>query len=303
MTLGNPHHSILFALALSGAFALGACSDPIPGPEEPEALETPTLHDPSLVGQSTAPDLPLSANHEIVTVTDSGGILITRVTFEGGDNVASIHPENGNLIPGSNMRFPGWLTLIDSDAGGTGNFANEPSPSTVIFFLGDLPLITFDEPVCGVRLHYSASTTVSLEVRDADDNTVESTTGPANHDTGPGGDPNGSFTGWDPLTLDVCSGPGNVISTLVFTAGANQSAIDDLTALRLDHEEKRERDGDQDGDDEGGDENDRYREKERGGDQDEGDEGGDENDGFGEKERDGHQDEDDEGGDEGGKGG
>jgi len=29
------------------------------------------------------------------------------------------------------------LAIIDSDAGGTGNFANEPSPNTIIFFLDD----------------------------------------------------------------------------------------------------------------------------------------------------------------------
>jgi hypothetical protein len=59
------------------------------------------------------------------------------LTFEG---VGDLNPVgefyNGDGGPNYGVSFsPETLALVDSDAGGSGNFANEPSPSTVMFFL------------------------------------------------------------------------------------------------------------------------------------------------------------------------
>ena len=59
--------------------------------------------------------------------------------FEGiadSDPVADFYNGGGGTNYGVSFS-PGALALIDSDAGGTGSIANEPSPSTVLFFLDD----------------------------------------------------------------------------------------------------------------------------------------------------------------------
>lgn len=63
--------------------------------------------------------------------------------FEGLDNSESINgfynggtSSNGNTGPNLGVAFSSnTLALIDADAGGTGNFGGESSPSTVMFFL------------------------------------------------------------------------------------------------------------------------------------------------------------------------
>jgi hypothetical protein len=68
---------------------------------------------------------------------------IIVLDFEGaGDNVALNEFYNGGTDAAGNsganygISFsPTSLSLIDEDAGGSGNFANEPSASTVLFFL------------------------------------------------------------------------------------------------------------------------------------------------------------------------
>jgi len=52
--------------------------------------------------------------------------------FEGIDNTAPV----GNAYSSCGVTFSDdALSIIDADAGGTGNFANEPSPNTVLLFL------------------------------------------------------------------------------------------------------------------------------------------------------------------------
>lgn len=65
------------------------------------------------------------------------------LTFEGLDDVEAVEnfynggtSENGNTGPNFGVTFSdNTLALIDEDAGGSGNFGGEPSPSTVLFFL------------------------------------------------------------------------------------------------------------------------------------------------------------------------
>ena len=63
--------------------------------------------------------------------------------FEGATNSAALNDfyNGGTDAAGASgvnygINFsPTSLALVDSDAGGTGNFGNEPSPSTILFFL------------------------------------------------------------------------------------------------------------------------------------------------------------------------
>ena len=70
-----------------------------------------------------------------VPMVASSAVIV--LTFEG---VGDLNPVgefyNGVGGPDYGISFsPETLALVDSDAGGNGNFANEPSPSTVMFFL------------------------------------------------------------------------------------------------------------------------------------------------------------------------
>src|SRR4030095_12372503 len=57
--------------------------------------------------------------------------------FEGVGNLNAVgNFYNGGAGPNYGIDFsPATLALVDADAGGSGNFANEPSPDTVMFFL------------------------------------------------------------------------------------------------------------------------------------------------------------------------
>ena len=72
------------------------------------------------------------------------------ITFEGLANNEPVGAVNGVVFS------PGWWALIDKDAGGTGAFANEPSPSTAARISSTTletdpdRRITFPEPVRSV---------------------------------------------------------------------------------------------------------------------------------------------------------
>lgn len=168
---------------------------------------------------------------------DAGACRLT--TFENGDNSAGIH--GGGEIPGSNMAFPGWLTIIDSDAGGTGNFANEPSPETIAFFCGNLAgcpagsaltqSILFTNPVSEVSLYYASFPAVSIEAYDATNTLVDSEFAPGNWNSGRGGDPTGFFDQWDPVTV---SAAGDTIVKVTVAGNTNQTGIDSVENCAMD---------------------------------------------------------------------
>ena len=62
----------------------------------------------------------------VLAVSPAGAALIT---FEGPANNTPV----GSFYAPVATFSPGALALIDADAGGGGNFANEPSPSTIMY--------------------------------------------------------------------------------------------------------------------------------------------------------------------------
>lgn len=166
-------------------------------------------------------------------VTRGNGTDCTFVDFEGVGNDQPVGTVSG--VP--EVTFgASWLGLIDEDAGGSGNFANEPSPDTVTYFLSSVDPIDFDTGVQYVELYYSASS-VSLpvtltawdgvggsgnEVDSVQGNTVGSSLDGADCT----GDPTGAFCGWSLLTL---SAPSNTIRSVTLAgAEANQFGFDNM---------------------------------------------------------------------------
>ncbi|HYH47486.1 MAG TPA: hypothetical protein VEG34_17530, partial [Thermoanaerobaculia bacterium] len=157
------------------------------------------------------------------TVED--GQICNTITFEGVGDLAAIPAFDG-------ITSPGWLGIIDEDAGGTGNIAFEPSPQTVAFWLGGAPGsrdIVIADPASRVEFLYTSFVTVSMVAFDANNNQVNAASGGPNFNQGPGGDPNGTFNKWDPLFVRSDK---NEITRVRVSGNVNQTAIDDLKVCR-----------------------------------------------------------------------
>lgn len=121
--------------------------------------------------------------------------------------------------------------LIDSDApGGTGNFANEPSPSTVMTWSS--PGFSMNAPsgfATGFALRYTSSTPITVTVYDGLNGSggVVGTASGAAQSTGNNciGDPNGQFCNWSELSVPL-TGVGR---SVVFSGTVGRSAFDNLT--------------------------------------------------------------------------
>jgi hypothetical protein len=130
-----------------------------------------------------------------------------------------------------------WLSLIDSDAGGTGQFANEPSPDTVAYYLNTLDPVDFDIPVQYVEVYYvgsAISLPVTLTAWDGPggtgnvvDTALGSTVGTSFDGAPCTGDPDGGFCLWTPLVIQ--SATPNIMSITFEGAVANQFGFDNMT--------------------------------------------------------------------------
>ena len=159
--------------------------------------------------------------------------------FEGlGDQDAILQFYNGGTsglgFSGTNygIYFGGTtLSIIDADAGGTGNFANEPSPNTVMFFLlGDAATMNIPAGfTTGFSFYYTANVGIGfVEVFDGLDgtgNVLANLSLPINWDLNCVGDPNGQFCHWDPVGV-AFSG---TAKSVTFGGVANHVGFDDVT--------------------------------------------------------------------------
>lgn len=122
------------------------------------------------------------------------------------------------------------LSLIDSDAGGTGNFANEPSASTAMFFL------TGSSTILNVAAGFTESFSFYYSTRfntgvvnlydgvDGRGNLV-GTLDLAALGTNCVGDPTGSFCNWELASLSFLG----TVRSIDFGGAANFTAFDNIT--------------------------------------------------------------------------
>ena len=163
---------------------------------------------------------PAPPNSFIKSIDQEGRQCITN-TFEG--------LQNGGPVPTmEGISSPGWLGLIDADAGGGGNFANEPSPSTIMFWLGSNPSIILDYPASKIEFQYSTARTLIVTAYDKDNNLIAQITRPPNYYGGLG-DPRGDYSVWARLTVEV---PNKTIKRLDVVGGPNYTGFDNLTICR-----------------------------------------------------------------------
>jgi hypothetical protein len=137
----------------------------------------------------------------------------------------------GYLGPDFDIQFsPNALSIIDGDAGGTGNFANEPSPSTILFFLSGSPFMNVPNGFStGFSCYYTSITYAgSITIYDGlngTGNVLALANFPATGTNPTGGDPNGQFNIWQILSVPFTG----VAKSVVFGGVQNQIGFDDIT--------------------------------------------------------------------------
>jgi hypothetical protein len=138
----------------------------------------------------------------------------------------------GSAGPNYGISFgPDSLALIDSDNGGSGNFANEPTPNTVAFFLtgpGNLMNVAagFDT---GFSFYYSSSQAGSVTVFDGLNGTgtqlAQINLGVNFQNNNCTGDPTGTYCNWDPIGVSFAG----TAKSVLFAGTANQVGFDNIT--------------------------------------------------------------------------
>jgi len=130
------------------------------------------------------------------------------LTFEGVGNNAGVQgfynggtDSQGNSGPNLGVEFnANSLGLVDADSGGSGNFANEPTPNTILFFLSGTAILNYAAGFdTGFSFFYTSSSAATVKVYDglnATGNLIGSINLNAQHTSNCVGDPSGTFCNW-----------------------------------------------------------------------------------------------------------
>jgi len=149
------------------------------------------------------------------------------LTFEGIGNQQPV----GNFYAGLGVTFsPDTLALIDADAGGTGNFANEPSPNTVMFWLnGDDAILNYAAGFdTGFSFYYTSSTAATINIYDdvnGAGNLLGSIVLRPQHTDNCTGDPSGLYCNWTPVGVAFAG----IARSIDFGGTANRTGYDNIT--------------------------------------------------------------------------
>jgi hypothetical protein len=151
---------------------------------------------------------------------------VVTLTFEG---IGDLNPV-GDFYAPDYIFSDATLALVDGDAGGSGNFANEPSKDTVMFFLdaNDSVLDVTDGFTTGFSFFYSSSTAASVTVYSglgATGDVLASLDLAAQGFDNCVGDPNGTFCNWSAIGV-LFEGTAYSID---FGGTANQTGFDNIT--------------------------------------------------------------------------
>ena len=165
-------------------------------------------------------------------VSFSASASIISLDFEGVGNKNPVgNFYNGGAGTNYGIEFSGaTLGLVDSEAGGNGNFANEPSPNTIMFFLdANNAFLNFAAGFdTGFSFFYTSSTAASVNVYDGLNGTgnILATLALASQGfDNCTGDPSGSFCNFTAVGVAFA---GNAKS-IDFGGTANQTGFDNIT--------------------------------------------------------------------------
>ena len=163
----------------------------------------------------------------LLLASTAANAAVITLTFEGVGDFNAV----GNFYAGQGIVFSGaTLALVDSDAGGSGNFANEPTNDTIMFFTnGNNAILNvaagFDT---GFSFFYTSSTAAGVTVWDNIDGTgnlLATLDLQAQHDQNCVGDPNGSFCNWTAVGVLF----GGSAKSINFAGTAGATGFDNIT--------------------------------------------------------------------------
>lgn len=169
----------------------------------------------------------LSQNAHATIVLDfegagSGAQLLNF--YNGGTDSAGNSGTNYGIAFGSNA-----LAAIDSDDGGSGNFANEPSSKTTMFFLSGSAILNYTAGFdTGFSFYYSSATSASVKVYDGIDATgtlLADIPLTAQFNQGCTGDPTGGFCNWTAVGASFAG----IAKSIDFGGTVNQVGYDNIT--------------------------------------------------------------------------
>lgn len=165
------------------------------------------------------------------------GAAVVVLDFEGVDDLASINEfynggtdSAGNSGTNYHISFgSNSLAVVDADAGGTGNFANEPSANTILFFLTGSAILDYAAGFdTGFSFFYSSATAATVNVWDAlgaSGNLLGSLDLTAQYNSSCTGDPSGGFCNWSAVGLSFAG----TAKSIDFGGTVNQVGYDDIT--------------------------------------------------------------------------
>jgi len=169
----------------------------------------------------------------LVSAGASSSAVVT-LTFEGiADNTAVGNFYNGGGGASNNFGVtfsPATLALVDSDAGGSGNFANEPTGDTIMFFLNasEAILTLAAGFTTGFSFFYSSSVATTVNVFDGlngTGNNLGSLSLAAQGFQNCSGDPTGLFCNWTAVGVNFAG----TARSINFGGTANQTGFDNIT--------------------------------------------------------------------------
>ena len=153
-----------------------------------------------------------------------GDVACVDEFYNGGTDCAGNSGTNYGVTFGIDS-----LGIIDSDSGGTGNFANEPSDSTVLFFTSGTAILNYAAGFdTGFSFFYSSSTTAVVNIFDsinATGNILASINLDAQFADNCAGDPSGTFCNWTNVGVSFAG----TAKSIDFGGTANFIGFDDIT--------------------------------------------------------------------------
>jgi hypothetical protein len=152
--------------------------------------------------------------------------------FEGVGNLNPVgNFYNGGAGTNYGIQFSNdTLAVVDADDGGSGNFANEPSSNTIMFFLNaNNAVLNFAAGfTTGFSFFYTSSTAATVNVYDGLDGTgnlLGSLNLTAQFNQNCSGDPSGQFCNWTAVGVAFAG----TAKSIDFGGTANQTGFDDIT--------------------------------------------------------------------------
>lgn len=168
----------------------------------------------------------------VLGAAGTASAAVITLDFEG---VGDFNPVGNFYDGGAGTNYgvsfsPDTLALVDADAGGSGNFANEPSDSTIMFFTNsNNAILNFAAGfTTGFSFFYTSSTAATINVFDGiggTGNLLGSLNLSAQFNDNCVGDPSGGYCNWTAVGVAFAG----TARSIDFAGSAGETGFDNIT--------------------------------------------------------------------------